>query len=235
MRFILLNGRVILRILVVEDERGMRDVIVRRLKEEGYGVDCCACGTDALDYISATAYDAIIMDILIPKPDGLTVVGMVRKKGNLTPVVFLTARDSVADRVKGLDCGGDDYLTKPFAYDELSARLRALLRRGTQNPTNVFTLADHTVDCDRHTVTRDGMPIALTSREFAVLDYMIRNTGIVLTRDRIVEHIWSYDYEGESNMLNVYIRYLRRKLDDDFEPKLIHTVRGVGYVMRIAP
>ena len=168
---------------------------------------------------------------MMPGIDGLTLVGRMRGAGMQAPVLLLTARDAVSDRVQGLNAGADDYLVKPFAYDELSARLRVLTRR-TRQTTNCFTLADLTVDADRRSVLRAGEAIALTSREYALLEYMIRNKGHVLTRGQILEHVWSYDYEGASNMIDVYIRSLRRKIDEGHAVKLIHTVRYAGYVLR---
>ena len=221
-----------MRILVVEDEKNLNDIIVKELKQNHYSVDACYDGLSALDYISCTEYDAIILDIMMPGKNGIEVVKQVRKEKNRVPVLFLTARDSIEDRVAGLDAGADDYLVKPFALDELLARIRVMLRRKSGHVNNCFTVANLKVDCDTMKVFRDETEIVLSSKEFAVLEYMIRNKGIVLTREKIEQHIWNYDYEGGSNVVNVYIRYLRKKLDDNFEPKLIHTIRGKGYVLR---
>lgn len=223
-----------MRLLIAEDDRLTADTLAKRLREEHYAVDVCYSGTDAWDYLRGAEYDVCVLDIMMPGIDGLTLVGRMRGAGMQAPVLLLTARDAVSDRVQGLNAGADDYLVKPFAYDELSARLRVLTRR-TRQTTNCFTLADLTVDADRRSVLRAGEAIALTSREYALLEYMIRNKGHVLTRGQILEHVWSYDYEGASNMIDVYIRNLRKKIDEGREKKLIHTVRYAGYVLREEP
>lgn len=224
-----------MRILVVEDERSLNELIVKKLTLEHYTVDACYDGKDAEDYLAFAEYDAIVLDIMLPGQSGLELLTKLRAKSDATPVLLLTARDSIEDRVAGLNAGADDYLVKPFAFDELTARIRVMLRRKTGSLRNVFTLADLTVDCDARTVRRGENEIALSGKEFAILEYLIRNAGIVLSREKIGHHIWNYDYEGSSNMVDVYIRYLRVKLDRDYEPKLIHTVRGAGYVMREEP
>ncbi|MDR2356231.1 MAG: response regulator transcription factor [Clostridiales Family XIII bacterium] len=221
-----------MRILVVEDNVHLNALIAKKLKSENYSVDACLRGDDAQDYIACAEYDALILDILLPGLSGLDVLRAMRAKNDKTPVLLLTARDSVSDRVSGLDAGADDYLIKPFAFDELMARVRALIRRGTNAAGDVFAAADLTVDCASRRVTRGGREIKLSSREFAILEYMIRNKGIVLSRNTIGNHIRNYEYEGESNIIDVYIRNLRRKLEDTEETKLIHTVRGAGYVLR---
>lgn len=221
-----------MRILVAEDEKNLNDIIVKELKQNHYTVDACYDGLSALDYIRCAEYDAVIMDIMMPDKSGLEVVRQLRNGGEHVPVLFLTAMDSVEDRVAGLDAGADDYLVKPFALDELTARIRAMLRRASGSANNCFNVADLKVDCDKRTVFRGDVEITLSSREFAILEYLIRNKGIVLSKERIEQHIWNYDYEGGSNVVNVYIRYLRKKIDEGFEPKLIHTVRGAGYVLR---
>lgn len=221
-----------MRILVVEDEKALNALIVKKLKDAHYSVDACFDGSDALDYLACAEYDAVLLDIMLPGLSGLEVLSRLRAKKDTTPVLLLTARDSVEDRVEGLDGGADDYLIKPFVFDELLARIRVLIRRASAGVSNVFTLADLTVDCDKRSVTRGNKSIVLASKEFAVLEYLIRNAGTVLSRDKISNHIWNYDYEGASNVVDVYIRTLRKKLDDGHETKLIHTVRGAGYVMR---
>ena len=221
-----------MRLLIAEDDRLTADTLAKRLREEHYAVDVCYNGLEAWDYLCSAEYDVAVLDIMMPGMDGLTLVERMRKKGISVPVLLLTARDAISDRVEGLNAGADDYLVKPFAFDELSARLRVLTRRRTPQLTNRFTLDDLVVDADSRTVTRGGGNIVLTSREFALLEYMIRNQGRVLSRDQIIEHVWSYDYEGASNMIDVYIRNLRRKIDQGFEKKLIHTVRYAGYVLR---
>ncbi len=220
-----------MRLLIAEDDRLTADTLAKRLREEHYAVDVFADGEEALCALMTTDYDVAVLDIMMPGLDGLTVLSRARAAGRHTPVLLLTARDALSDRVGGLNAGADDYMVKPFAYEELSARLRVLTRRNRQT-SNVFTLADLTVDCDSRRVTRAGAPIALTSREFALLEYMIRNAGRVLSRAQITEHVWSYDYEGASNMIDVYIRSLRRKIDEGHAVRLIHTVRYVGYALR---
>ena len=226
-----------MRILVVEDEQNLNDIIVKRLILEKYGVDTCFNGNDALEYIFSTEYDVIVSDIMLPGIDGFEILKRIREKGIKTPVLLLTALDGIEDRVKGLDYGADDYLVKPFAFDELMARIRVLLRRnstnGNSNASNIFSIANLTVNCNSHDVFRDKMPIKLSTREFTILEYMIRNKERVLSREQIEQHIWNYDYEGGTNVIDVYIRYLRKKIDKDFEPKLIHTVRGIGYVLKV--
>ena len=225
-----------MRILVIEDEKNLNNIIVKKLVMEKYGVDSCFNGDDALDYIFSAEYDVIISDIMLPGIDGFEILKTIREKGIKTPVLLLTALDGIEDRVKGLDYGADDYLVKPFAFDELMARIRVLLRRnstnGNSNASNVFSIANLTVNCNSHDVFRDDVPIKLSTREFTILEYMIRNKERVLSREQIEQHIWNYDYEGGTNVIDVYIRYLRKKIDKNFEPKLIHTIRGVGYVLK---
>lgn len=224
-----------MRILVVEDEPKLNELIAKRLRLEHYSVDTCLNGREAMDYLSCAEYDAVVLDIMLPGVSGFEVLKDLRDRNDRTPVLFLTARDTIDDRVAGLDAGADDYLVKPFAFDELLARIRVMIRRSSGHVSNVLTLADLTVDCDARTVRRGGQDISLSSKEFAILEYLIRNSGKVLSRDKIGLHVWNYDYEGGSNIVDVYIRYLRRKLDDHFSPKLIHTVRGAGYVLRVEP
>ena len=224
-----------MRILIVEDELDLQNILVKRLRAEYYSVDACDNGNDAIDYIHLTPYDLIILDIMIPGLDGLQVLQSMRAENNNTPVLLLTAKDSIEDRVKGLDYGADDYLVKPFAFDELLARLRVLTRRQTGSTSNIFRIDDLEVDCNKHEVKRGNQIIELSSKEFAILEYMIRNKDVVLTRDNIEQHVWNYDYEGGSNIIDVYIRYLRKKIDSHSETKLIHTVRGLGYVLRVKP
>lgn len=222
-----------MRILVVEDEVNLNDIIVKKLKLEHYGVDSCFDGEEALDYIFSVEYDVILLDIMLPKLNGFEVLKKIRSRNIKTPVLLLTARDGIEDRVQGLDFGADDYLIKPFAFDELLARIRVLLRRNTNNASNVFTIANLSVNCDSHEVYRDKAPIKLSTREFTILEYMIRNKEKVLPREKIEQHIWDYNYEGGTNVVDVYIRYLRKKIDDNFSPKLIHTIRGIGYILKV--
>ena len=221
-----------MRILVVEDEPKLNELITARLRREHYSIDSCLSGDAAMDYLACAQYDLLVLDIMLPGISGLELLRSLRGKDDKTPVLLLTALDSIPDRVSGLDSGADDYLVKPFAFDELLARIRVLLRRSAGSVSNVYALADLTVDCDARTVKRGETNISLSAKEFSILEYLIRNSGTVLSRERISNHIWNYDYEGGSNIVDVYIRFLRKKIDDGFEKKLIHTVRGVGYVLR---
>ena len=222
-----------MRILVVEDERDLNRVISKRLESEGYSVDRCFDGEEALDFIDVGEFDAIIMDIMMPRINGIEVLKQMRSRNNTTPVLLLTARDGIGDRVSGLDAGADDYLIKPFAFEELLARIRVMTRKASGNSTNVFSAADLTMDLNSHTVVRGDVNINLSAKEFEILEYLLRNKGIVLSREKIEGHVWNFDYSGGTNVVDVYIRYLRKKIDDEFEPKLIHTVRGCGYVLRV--
>ena len=225
-----------MRILVVEDEKKINDIIVKTLKQEKYGVDSCFDGEEALDYIFSVEYDIILLDIMLPKRDGFEVLKSIRKKGIKTPVLFLTARDEIEDRVKGLDLGADDYLVKPFAFEELLARIRVLLRKNSgsgEDTGNVLKIANLTVDCNKHEVFRDDILIKLSAKEFSILEYMMRNRGRVVSKEKIEEHVWDFDYEGGSNIVEVYIKFLRKKIDNDFSPKLIHTIRRVGYILKV--
>ena len=221
-----------MRILVVEDEKNMNRLISEAMEDEKYSVDSCFDGAEALDYALAADYDVIILDVNLPKMDGFTVVEKLRDRGCSSPVLFLTARDSVMDKVTGLNAGGDYYLTKPFSFDELRAVVKVMARKYTGNKTNEYTVGDLVVDTDSRTVTRGGEPVDLTSKEFALLEYMIRNKGVVLSREMIENNLWNYDYEGGTNVVDVYIGYLRRKIDKGHDTRLIHTVWGTGWVLR---
>ena len=224
-----------MRILVAEDEKDLNRLLSTRLKAEHYSVDSCFDGQEALDYLAGAPYDAVVLDIMMPILDGLNVLKKIRQSGSQVPVLLLTAKDSVEDRVCGLDAGANDYLVKPFAFEELLARIRVLLRKPQEVPQTVCRLADLEVHLDTHQVLRAGREIKLSGIEFALLRYMIQNTGIVLSRERLEQHLWNYDYAGASNVIDVYIRYLRKKIDEGAQIKLIHTVRGAGYVMREEP
>ena len=221
-----------MRLLVAEDERDLNRIITKKLMSEGYSVDSCHDGEEAWDCLDYTDYDGIILDIMMPKIDGMEVLRRLRKKGKDTPVLFLTAKDAISDRVAGLDSGANDYLVKPFSFDELTARIRAMLRKSFGAVSNILTVEDLEVDTAAHTAKRGGKTISLSSKEFALLEYLIRNAGIVLSREKIENHIWNFEYEGGTNVVDVYISYLRRKIDGDSDVKLIHTVRGSGYVLR---
>lgn len=222
-----------MRLLVVEDEKKLNELITKKLEKEYYGVDSCFDGEEAVRYVEGTEYDAIILDIMLPKLDGFEVIKRIRAKKNKVPILLLTARDNIDDKVKGLDYGADDYLVKPFIFEELMARIRVLLRRNSGNADNIITIANLKVDLDAKTVFRDDVLIKLSGREYSILEYLIRNKGKILPRERIEDHIWNYEYEGGTNVIDVYIRYLRKKIDDGYTPKLIHTARGLGYVLRV--
>ncbi len=224
-----------MRILVAEDERDLNRIIKKRLEKEDYSVDSCYDGEEAMDFLAVGEYDLVLLDIMMPKADGLEVVRRMRGKKISTPVLFLTAKDTVADKVTGLDAGAEDYLVKPFAFEELLARIRALTRKSAGQITNQLTLADLTLDMKSRRVVRSDTVIPLSAREFAILEYLMLNQGTVLSREKIENHIWNFDYAGGSNVIDVYIRYLRKKIDDPFSVRLIHTVRGSGYVMREEP
>ncbi len=221
-----------MRVLVVEDEKHLNRIITEAMEDEGYSVDSCFNGADAMDYALSAVYDVMILDIMLPKLDGLELVRRLRRGGNHTPVLFLTARDSVADKVEGLESGGDYYLTKPFDFQELIAVVHVMTRKYTGNRSNIYTIADLTLDVSARTVTRAGRSIELTQKEFALLEYMVRNRGVVLSREMIENNLWNYDYEGGTNVVDVYVGYLRKKMDAGFDKKLIHTVWGTGWVLR---
>lgn len=222
-----------MRILIAEDEQDLNQILSSRLKAEHYSVDSCKNGQEALEYIAGAEYDAIILDIMMPVLDGLSVLKTLRRRGSTTPVLLLTAKDSIEDRVTGLDAGANDYLVKPFAFEELLARIRVLLRKPAEPASTCLQTANLKILLDTHQVFRGDTLLHLSGKEFSLLRYMMQNEGIVLSRDKLEQHIWNYDFTGGSNVIDVYIRYLRRKVDDGFEPKLIHTVRGAGYVLKV--
>ena len=223
-----------MRLLVVEDEKDLNRIIVKELESEGYLVDSCYDGREAIEILSYAEYDGVILDIMMPKADGFEVLRSLRESGKTTPVLFLTAKDAVSDRVKGLDSGANDYLIKPFSFEELSARLRAMMRTSFGVAGTILSVSDLTMDCARHLVKRGGHEISLSAKEYELLEYLMYNQGIVLSRDKIEDHIWNFNYEGGTNVVDVYISYLRKKVDGGHDNKLIHTVRGKGYVLREA-
>lgn len=222
-----------MRILVVEDEEELNEILVTWLKHEHYAVDCCHDGLEAWEYVVQMDYDAVVLDIMMPGMNGLDLIRKMRTNAITTPVLFLTAKDSVANRVEGLNAGANDYLVKPFAFEELVARLRVITRGRTDHPADIYTISDLKVDCIQRKVFRGGnQEIRLSGKEFAILEHMIRNKGIVLSKEHIERHIWDYAYDGDDNIVKVYIRHLRKKIDDPYPVKLIHTVRNYGYVLR---
>ena len=219
-----------MRLLVVEDEKRIADFLCRGLEGAGYAVDAALTGTAALECVHSTDYDLVILDRMLPDMDGLQVLEKMRDRKSTSPVLILSARGALDDRVKGLETGADDYLIKPFAFVELLARVRALLRRGQPTPEKL-QVSDLTLDCIRRKVTRAAETIELAPKEFGILEYMMRNKGRPLSRTMIVEHVWDMDYDGLTNIVDVYIRHLRSKIDDKFPVKMIHTVRGIGYML----
>jgi heavy metal response regulator len=222
-----------MRILLIEDEPGVAQFIRQGLTESGYAVDVAREGREGLEYALSADYDAIILDLMLPKMNGLDVLRELRNQHIKTPVLLLTARDGVDDRVRGLDTGADDYLVKPFAFPELLARLRALLRRPPLQAGTVLKMADLEMDTATRTVRRAGHPLDLSPREFSLLELLLRHPNQVLTRTQILEHVWNFNFYGDTNVIDVYIGYLRRKVDRDFAPPLIHTIRGVGFRMSV--
>ena len=222
-----------MKILIVEDERKVANFVRKGLQEEGYVVDAAFDGEEGLRLAIESPYDLIILDIYLPRLDGLAALRKLREKRVRTPVLLLTVRATIEDKVLGLDSGADDYLTKPFAFQELLARVRALLRRRADVNAGVLQVADLILDPGRRTVVRGTRRIELSLKEFALLEYFMRNTERVLTRTMIIGHVWNYDFDSETNVVDVYVNYLRRKIDAGREPKLIHTVRGAGYVMKV--
>lgn len=221
-----------MRLLVVEDEKDMNRILVKGLEAEGYVVDSCFDGESGLDYLCMEEYDGVVLDVMLPKMDGFTVLKTARSRGVTTPVLFLTAKSGIHHIVQGLDIGADDYLVKPFDFRELYARIRMITRKKADVKENIYTCGDLVVDCNSCSVKRGEVSIELSPKEYSVLIYLIRNHNIVVTREQIEDNIWDLNREGGSNLIDVYIRYLRKKIDDPFETKLIHTIRGVGYVLR---
>lgn len=221
-----------MRVLVVEDERDLNNIITKYLKKNNFNVDNVFDGEEALDYLNSTEYDLVILDIMMPKINGYEVLKTMRKENNDTPVLMLTAKDAIDDKVKGLDLGADDYLIKPFDFDELSARIRAITRRKFGNTTNILQIDNLIIDINKKIVTRAGINIELTAKEYEVLVYLIQNKGHILSRDKIRDGVWNFDYEGESNIIDVIIKNIRKKIAIGDSKDLIFTKRGLGYVIR---
>lgn len=221
-----------MRILIVEDEIILNRIIGKHLQAEGFMVDCCYDGEEALEYIRTIQYDAILLDIMLPKKNGYEILQIMRRNHDDTPVIALTALTETPDVIRGLDFGADDYIKKPFDFDELMARIRVVVRRNTGRADNIYRCGDLTLDSKSHMVKRGDQVLTLTPKEYALLELLIHNKNIVLSRDQIASNLWDIDFDAESNVIDVYIRYLRRKIDEGYEQKLIHTVRGVGYTIR---
>ena len=221
-----------MRILIVEDEKSLADIIKKGLEEEGYAVDVAYNGEDGLFMAENEASDLIILDIMLPVVDGMTILKKIRKAGMKTPVLMLTAKDTVMDKVSGLDSGADDYLTKPFSFEELLARIRALIRRGSEAKSSIIEIGDLIIDTASHEVKRGGRLISLSAREYALLEYMAINSDKVLTRTSLTEHIYDQDFDLDSNVIDVFINRVRNKIDRDFSRRLIHTIRGAGYMLK---
>lgn len=221
-----------MRLLVVEDEKNLNKTITERLSRLGYSVDNCFDGEDALYYIENTRYDGIILDVMLPKLNGFEVLKTIRERKILMPVLMLTARDSDEDVITGLDLGANDYLTKPFSFGVLCARIRAMLRVKENVSGSVLEIADLSLDTAKRTVKRGGSTIELSSKEYAILEYLMRNKGIVVSKGQIEENIWNYEYEGTSDVIKVYIHHLRKKIDDNYDKKLLHTIKNAGYVIK---
>ena len=221
-----------MRILIAEDEKALNRILVKQFTKLGYSVDSCFDGESVFDFLAGAEYDAIVLDVMMPRKDGFEVLREMRQQKNSTPVIFLTAKTQISDRVYGLDLGANDYLVKPFSFEELAARVRMITRDSKGNSTNVYSVGELTVDVKSREVRRQGRVIPLSAREYSILEALVRNAGTVMTREQIESSVWNYDYEGGTNVIDVYIRYLRKKIDDGYDTKLIHTVRGVGYILK---
>ena len=221
-----------MKILVVEDEKDLNRVITKHLKKNNYSVDSCFDGEQALDYVLYGEYDLIITDIMMPKIDGYELIKQLRVKGNSTPVIMLTAKDSLDDKILGLDSGADDYIVKPFEFDELLARIRVLMRRNYGFATNIIQVDDVVLDISKKQVTRSGESIVLTGKEYEVLEYLFKNKTGIISREQILNHVWDYDYEGASNIIDVIVKNIRKKLDVGSKKRIIHTKRGLGYFVK---
>lgn len=218
-----------MRLLVIEDEKQLLRLIGKKLKEEGYVFDLASDGREGLNFAESVEYDCIILDLMLPFIDGFTIIQKLRAKNINSPIIILTAKSATKDKVNGLDYGADDYITKPFSFEELIARIRAMLRRKLDEKETILTCGDLTLDLISREVYRDNRLIEFTAKEFAILEYFLRNKNRILTKSQIAEHVWNYEFDYRSNIIEVYIRYLRKKIDDDYSRKFIHTIRGVGY------
>lgn len=224
--------RPVMKVLLAEDEEDLNDIIVKKLRAEGYEVDSSFDGEDALEHLLYADYDVAIMDIMMPVMDGIEALKALRRNKKQTPVIFLTAKDTLQDKITGLDEGASDYIVKPFSFDELMARLRSVVRTAQGNVSDIYELDNLVVDVQSHVVKRNNQKISLTGKEYNLLEYLIMNKNKILSREKILNHVWGYDYEGGNNIVDVYINYLRNKIENGSEKKLLHTVRGIGYVMK---
>ncbi|MBQ5990509.1 MAG: response regulator transcription factor [Oscillospiraceae bacterium] len=222
-----------MKLLIAEDEKSLNDVITKKLTHEGFSVDSCFNGADALDRLLYADYDLAVLDIMMPEMSGTEVVTNLRREGKQTPVIFLTAKDTISDRVAGLNLGASDYIVKPFSFDELIARIMAVMRTASGSVTNSVTLGGLTLHTDSHITELDGKEITLTGKEYDLLEFLMINKGRILSKAKILSHVWGYDYEGGDKIVEVYMNYLRKKIDSGRDEKLIHTVRGIGYVMKV--
>ena len=222
-----------MKILVVEDERDLNRIITKHLKKNNYSVDSCFNGEEAIDFIEFSTYDLVILDVMMPKMDGHEFLKKIRSEGNVTPVIMLTAKDTLADKVEGLDYGADDYLVKPFEFDELLARIRALIRRNYGVVTNEIAINDVVLDLSKKRVTRSDIDVNLTGKEYEVFEFLMKNKNSIITREKLQEHVWDYDYVGASNIIDVIIKNIRKKLDIGTKKQIIHTKRGLGYVVKV--
>lgn len=224
--------RPVMKVLLAEDEEDLNDIIVKKLRAEGYEVDSSFDGEDALEHLLYADYDVAIMDIMMPVMDGIEALKALRRNKKQTPVIFLTAKDTLQDKITGLDEGASDYIVKPFSFDELMARLRSVVRTAQGNVSDIYELDNLVVDVQSHVVKRNNQKISLTGKEYNLLEYLIMNKNKILSREKILNHVWGYDYEGGNNIVDVYINYLRNKIENGSEKKLLHTVRGIGYVIK---
>lgn len=221
-----------MRVLVAEDQKKLNDIVSRKLTKEGYAVDSCYDGDETWDYISSTEYDAVLLDIMMPGMSGLDVLKKMRDSGMTTPVIMMTALGTTGDKITGLDSGADDYIVKPFDLDEMIARTRSVIRRSGNRASNEITIKDLKIDLAAKTATRAGQDIPLTSKEYNIFEYLVQNAGRVISKEQILDHIWNYDYAGDTSIIDVYMHHIRKKVDGDYEEKLIKTVKGAGYIIK---
>ena len=221
-----------MRVLIAEDDIDLNEILVKKFRAEGFEADACFNGEEAVYFLQYGDYDAGILDIMMPVMDGLQALKMLRSRGNCTPVIFLTARDSISNKIEGLNLGASDYVVKPFSFEELTARIMAVVRTASGSASSVLKMEDLSLDMNSHIIKRAGNEIRLTGKEYRLLEYLFLNKNRILDREKIINHVWGFAYEGSTNIVDVYMKYLRTKIDDGYDTKLIHTVRGIGYTMR---